>query len=291
VIERIRIENFRLFKNFEMNGVKQINLISGANNVGKTSLLEAIMLSDSENDPKNIFKNRKHFSDSIQKIDFADFYNNKNRNVRGIMGARIDDAIIEFITSLDEESSGLQLYTKYIRDVYDLDKLCEYFGPIATNYEKLEKLVVLLQELEPRINDLRIGVEDNTPYIIANVGLPQGLSMSSLGDGINKLLTILLTALRDDCKILLLDEIETGFHYSFYPKLWSVLSKLAKETGCQIFATTHSYECIEGAKELNQNEPEMFGFFRLTRDEDNIICKAFENDVFEYSLEHNWEVR
>jgi predicted ATP-dependent endonuclease of OLD family len=291
MIEKIEIDNFRLFKHFEMDNVKQINLIAGANNVGKTSLLEAILLFDgSQKNHYNIFANRKHSDKEVQFIDTHDLFYNKDRSKP--VRITLDERFIEISGNINLVNNRLQLNAKYIRDVYSLNRLCEYFSPIATDFAKLEKLVGLLQELEPRFKDLRLGVEDDKTYIIANVGLPQGLSMSSLGDGINKLLTILLTALRDDCKILLLDEIETGFHYSFYPKLWSILAKLAKETGCQIFATTHSYECIGGAKELNANEPDIFGFFRLDRDKDgNIIPKVFTQSMFETSFENGWEVR
>jgi AAA15 family ATPase/GTPase len=295
VIERIRIENFRLFKNFEMDGVKQINLISGANNVGKTSLLEAIMIYDSPiENIKSVINNRKHSDFSNQSFDIKNLFNNTNQ--RCDLSVSIDGEK-RSVSSYDIKTNGFvanfdPIGAKYIRDIYNSNLQCEHFSPVADNNNKRQKLIEILKELEPRINDLRLGYENGNPYISADVGLPVNLSIHSLGDGINKLLTILLTALRDDCKILLLDEIETGFHYSFYPKLWNILAKLAKETGCQIFATTHSYECIEGAKELNQNEPELFGFFRLDRDTDgNIIPKAFTQSMFETSFENGWEVR
>jgi AAA15 family ATPase/GTPase len=296
MIERIEIENFRLFKHFVFDGVKQINLIAGENNVGKTTLLEAIMMYNSQDmSIKILTENRKRSPDQMLMVDDINLFTNNDTEQQ--IKISINNGMVAFgyidthKKFLNKATQGIIVDVKYIRDAYNIIKLCEYFGPIATDYGKLEKLVLLLQELEPRIKDLRLGVENGKTYIIANIGLPQGVSMSSLGDGINKLLTILLTALRDDCNVLLLDEIETGFHYSFYPKLWNILAKIAKETGCQIFATTHSYECIEGAKELNAKEPEMFGFVRLARDEDNIIAKTYENDVFEYSLTHNWEVR
>lgn len=42
MIEKIRIENFKNFEEFEFDGFKRVNLIAGKNNVGKTNLLEAI---------------------------------------------------------------------------------------------------------------------------------------------------------------------------------------------------------------------------------------------------------
>ncbi|MCH8290972.1 AAA family ATPase [Candidatus Poribacteria bacterium] len=39
-----RIKNFRCFKVLSIDNLERVNLIAGANNVGKTALLEAIFL-------------------------------------------------------------------------------------------------------------------------------------------------------------------------------------------------------------------------------------------------------
>jgi len=44
MINKIAISNFRCYQNSEIEGFKKINLIGGLNNVGKTVLLEAILL-------------------------------------------------------------------------------------------------------------------------------------------------------------------------------------------------------------------------------------------------------
>jgi AAA15 family ATPase/GTPase len=295
MIERIEIDNFRLFGHFEMDNIKQINLIAGANNVGKTSLLEAIEIYNTKDyDWINILKRRNHSTNEVLSIDKLGLATNSDKSC--IITININNHPLNLKYQTYEWTKALRNYeiekTAYIGDISDIDSLCENFNEIGKANGKLKLLISILQELEPRIKDLRLGFELGKLYITADIGLPVNISISSLGDGINKLLTILLTALRDDCKILLLDEIETGFHYSFYPKLWNILAKLAKETGCQIFATTHSYECIEGAKELNANEPDMFGFFRLDRDNNgNIIPKVFTQSMFETSFENGWEVR
>lgn len=73
------------------------------------------------------------------------------------------------------------------------------------------------------------------------------LPLKLAGDGICKLLFILLAIIANPNSIILIDEIETGFHYSKYPKLWEVIANPARDYNCQIIATTHSYECIDGA--------------------------------------------
>lgn len=48
MITDITIKNYRAFANFELDNIARINLIVGANNAGKTSLLEAIYLLGSQ---------------------------------------------------------------------------------------------------------------------------------------------------------------------------------------------------------------------------------------------------
>ena len=46
MIEKIRITNFKIFKNLFLDDLHQITLISGKNNVGKSTLLESIFFSN-----------------------------------------------------------------------------------------------------------------------------------------------------------------------------------------------------------------------------------------------------
>jgi hypothetical protein len=51
MFKSVRIQNFRQFKDLKLDNLAQINLITGANNTGKTSLLEALFLLDNPIDP------------------------------------------------------------------------------------------------------------------------------------------------------------------------------------------------------------------------------------------------
>ena len=51
MFKSLKIENFRGFEKFEIDGFKQVNLFVGENNCGKTSLLEALFVSVS---PENL---------------------------------------------------------------------------------------------------------------------------------------------------------------------------------------------------------------------------------------------
>lgn len=44
MIDSVFLDNYKQFKEFEINGLKRINILSGENNTGKTSILEAIFM-------------------------------------------------------------------------------------------------------------------------------------------------------------------------------------------------------------------------------------------------------
>ena len=46
--------------------------------------------------------------------------------------------------------------------------------------------------------------------------------------------------------LLLIDEVEIGIHYSLHVDLWRFILKAARDLGVQVFATTHSWDCIQG---------------------------------------------
>ena len=55
-------------------------------------------------------------------------------------------------------------------------------------------------------------------------------------------------------KRLMVDEIDTGIHYSKMKEFWKIILLASKENNVQLFATTHSKEClqdyVEALKEL-----------------------------------------
>jgi len=75
-------------------------------------------------------------------------------------------------------------------------------------------------------------------------GAGKPLPLRSLGDGMNRLFGIALAMVNAQDGLLLVDEIENGVHYSVQPKLWNFMVQLATRLNVQVFATTHSWDCI-----------------------------------------------
>jgi hypothetical protein len=56
--------------------------------------------------------------------------------------------------------------------------------------------------------------------------------------------------------MLLIDEIENGIHYTVLPKLWNFILRVAKLHDVQVFATSHSWDCIQGLQEAAADVPD-----------------------------------
>ncbi len=47
----------------------------------------------------------------------------------------------------------------------------------------------------------------------------------------------------------MIDEIDTGLHYSRLPDMWRMVIQSAKDLDVQVFATTHSLDCLNALRE------------------------------------------
>ena len=72
------------------------------------------------------------------------------------------------------------------------------------------------------------------------------LPIGSMGDGMRRLMALAtsLAFTKDGC--LFVDEIDTGLHYSIMADMWQLVVEKSVASNTQVFATTHSWDCIEG---------------------------------------------
>lgn len=70
--------------------------------------------------------------------------------------------------------------------------------------------------------------------------------LKSLGDGAVRLFSVALALANSRDGFLLIDEVENGIHYSLQYDFWKMVMKAAYENNVQVFATTHSWDCVRG---------------------------------------------
>lgn len=119
------------------------------------------------------------------------------------------------------------------------------------------------------------------------------LPLKSMGDGMNRILTIILALVNVENGHLLIDEFENGLHYTVQEDLWKIVFKLAEELNVQVFATTHSNDCIRAFENVlnsggNQNKGQ---FLRLDKINEDIIATPYTASELKTATEHFIEVR
>ena len=157
---------------------------------------------------------------------------------------------------------------------------------------KVSEIVDDLRIIEPRVKSLSAIPFGNTSAIYADIGIGKKLPVSLMGEGTAKLLSMILSIASTKDGIVLIDELENGIHYSIYEDLWRLLIKLAQKYNCQLFITTHSYEIIKYLKfdrEIKNNN--IVKYYRLSKEEDQIVSKHYDQNTLQVALENDWEIR
>ena len=188
----------------------------------------------------------------------------------------------------ERKSSGIFLAA---RAPHNYAVIAERLSNLAV--EKMEEVIVnALQIVEPRLLSIRVQYRGGLPLIYGDIGLKRLIPFPLMGDGMSRLLGIALAMTDARDGILLIDEIENGIHHSVMLKLWKAVSTLAQINNAQVFATTHSIECVLAAYEaFNANEPYDFSLYRLDQAEGEIKAVQYDKETLEAAVETNLEVR
>ena len=92
----------------------------------------------------------------------------------------------------------------------------------------------------------------------------------------------------------MIDEIENGFHHSSQEILWDAIFKSAKEFNVQIFATTHSIECVKAFSSSYSQQvqnSDIIRLYRIERRDYDFKVVSYDHKTLEASLDSSWEVR
>ena len=129
---------------------------------------------------------------------------------------------------------------------------------------------VLADGLEDEITeDMRLFVPevDSIHFLTGRAG-PGGILLGlrgggrrmpigSYGDGLRRLLALRLALVTATDGYLLIEEIDAGLHWTVVEDVWRLLVEVADRCNVQIFATTHSHDCIRGLGTLVRSRPDL----------------------------------
>lgn len=161
--------------------------------------------------------------------------------------------------------------------------------------EKEEFIINALRIIEPKIDRLAFveGYKNERFPVVKLQGEKQVLPLKSMGDGINRILTIILALVNAEGGMLLIDEFENGLHHTVQEQLWKMIFLLAEALDIQVFATTHSEDCIRGFENvLNDYNIGTNGkLIRLDRKGDKIVQVEFDKAELKVATDFGIEIR
>ena len=109
-------------------------------------------------------------------------------------------------------------------------------------------LLEALRVIEPKLQSIEDNSASGGPLIWGDIGLSELVPLPVMGEGMTRIARLVLAISATPNGVVVADEIENGLHHSVLPKVWQVVDTTAKQFNTQIFATTHSFECIEAAQ-------------------------------------------
>lgn len=358
----IEIEGFRGIRSLNIDDFKQINLFVGANNSGKTSILEAIFLSigianpnlnvtinnlrdlaHNDNDDFRFIFNKLSYKSKLvisSKYDTNNYYRklkispnyelpdqtkdisqskevNKTNISYGsevgrtqVNGLKLDVSIKERHKQRRDLKATISIRDGVVNTTrpknYKEQLSGVYLTPnTGTNLDKrLEKLIIakkeneivdILKKMDSRVNNISLGT-GGMIYLDVD-GVNRLMPVNIMGDGIRRILSILVNIYEFKGGIVLIDEIENGLHFSSLTLLWSSILRAAVANNVQVFLSTHN---IETLKHLNntlhheefadmQKEVRSYTIRKLKNEHTKAYMYDFKK--FQHSIAQEIEVR
>lgn len=191
------------------------------------------------------------------------------------------------------EKNDKALPAQYI-PAYGLSKkdLLDLWERVAlTDAEELvlDALRLLVPDVQ-KLNFLAKGQATQIPYVkLKNLSEP--VPLKSTGEGVNRLFGMALALVSARNGLLLVDEVEIGFHYSILPKVWQLIFETAAKLNVQVFATTHSWDCIEAFQDAAAKHPEDGVLVRLENREGEMKVTTFDEKRLAIAARERIEVR
>lgn len=370
MLDSLRVEGYRVFEKLEIERLGRVNLITGKNNAGKTSLLEALQLYAFRGQPRVILdildtRDERRFATHIQpavwdsdseiltatvrKLFHGREFSTKYRIIRiGPSETRefrtIEIRLNEFVDEEIPHRNGdvqISLPPRIVRPTISISwgDVIEYQYPLDqwerfSNYREPDQLleagfgkvdcvfvsasglsirnitnlwdVISLTPFEetvanglrliaPEVDRVSVSADSGTqsgPIVRAKLkGRDEPVPLRSLGDGMNRIFGITLALVNARNGVLLLDEVENGIHYTVQPDLWRLLFDVARKLNVQVFATTHSYDCITAFQQAANENPEEGVVVRLDKRNEHVTSTLFNEDELTIVTEEGIEVR
>ena len=172
------------------------------------------------------------------------------------------------------------------------DENAQYFSELSIKRAETPIVKFIKKEFD-FVEGLAVEAFARTPTIYASIrGLPQKMPINFVSSGITKVLSLLLGMANQRGGAILIDEMENGIYWDRLSSIWGALLEFSRLYDVQIFATTHSMECLEAAAHAaagkNEND---FCLLRTEKDNGKSTMRQFSGKAFSAAIDQGGEIR
>lgn len=188
---------------------------------------------------------------------------------------------------------------------------CESLGPNVLSNEDIARLwdkIALTDDENRAVEALRLIIVDTVERaaVIGDesksrfgrramarlAGQKRPVPLRSLGDGAVRLFGVALALANSQGGFLLIDEVENGIHHTLQRDFWRMVLLTAQANNVQVFATTHSWDCVAGFAQAAVAEEGAAGaLVRLERDGEHTRAVTYPEHELHAAADHGIEVR
>ena len=321
MIQRLKISNFKCFKDVHLRDLSRFNVIVGRNGGGKTAFLEALLFLASVG-PELVLRIRRMRGlehdisistefDSFESLWRDLFFGFDDTSTIELKSVGTDENTRSLVVSYGAPASTTLPFGK--RPIEDRVRHAtidfEYriangkvikcqpaltnhglsFGAVVESFPALllspvfregpehdgqrfsalsikgghEAVISVIRKQFPFIEDLSVEYHGGTAMVHARLrAMSEKVPLPLVSDGVNKMLSILLAVQHFSQGIVLIDEMENGLYFDLMGRASAAILDAAKESGTQLFVTTHSIEYLRALLPVVRANPDDFRLLR-----------------------------
>jgi AAA15 family ATPase/GTPase len=157
-----------------------------------------------------------------------------------------------------------------------------------------KKMMKFMNIVDDRVQDVRFTGSDPRIPLVGLKGISERIPLRSMGGGMIRVLDYSIALVDTEGGVLLIDELENGLHYSVQSDLWEMIFETAQELDVQVFATTHSYDCVQAFQQASgehEEEGMLISLRRKRSDPEEIVAVPIDEEELEYAVETHTDVR
>lgn len=339
----IRIRGLRGIDDCQIDGLGRVNLFTGLNGAGKTTILEAINIHAKPLDPGIVLEldalrtgQRARVSGStsiVRNLPWGQLFGHGSKGAgqftidalldKDAWGVTVHSSgLTSDIQSVDDSASDstsstfstpigeLNLSCLYQNESFERDVVAFSNGAIDFSRPRKAKLPVpelnvlrtsvgnsnaqrladqyssllgtdaeitvlsAAKTIDPRISRLAVSTAGSSSSLRADIGHGQLFDLPLISDGLTRVVTAALGIAQCRDGAFLIDEFENGVYYGVLEQTWQDLYTIASRTNVQLFATTHSMECVEAASRAIGAD---LNVFRIDRSDGLLDVRRFDD--------------